>query len=167
MSDLYFSKATLVVDFLHLIGERTIRSKRVRKLNSGSISSYYGPVRIFVVTAMNLLENLKISFVLEVVGRDNVDGAETRYGLGGSGIEPRWVMRFFAPIQTGSGAQPASYTIGTVYFPGGKRPGSGADHQLSSSAEVKERVELYLYFLSGSSWHVKGQNLLLPLLFCR
>jgi hypothetical protein len=30
-------------------------------------------------------------------------------------------------------------------FPGGKeRPGRGVDHPLTSSAEVKERVELYL-----------------------
>ena len=31
-----------------------------------------------------------------------------------------------------------------VSFPGVKRPGRGVDHPLPSSAEVKERVELYL-----------------------
>jgi len=57
--------------------------------------------------------------------------------------------------------------MGTVSFPGVKRPGSGAELPPSSSAEVKDRVQLYLYFLSGPSWPVKGQNLTLPLLFWR
>jgi len=34
-------------------------------------------------------------------------------------------VRFSAPIQTGSGAHPASYTMGTGSFPGVKRPGRG------------------------------------------
>jgi hypothetical protein len=33
----------------------------------------------------------------------------------------------------------------TGSFPEIKRPGRGVDHPLPSSAEVKERVELYLY----------------------
>jgi hypothetical protein len=41
-------------------------------------------------------------------------------------------------VQTGSGAHPASYTMGTGGpFPGGKaRQGRDADHSLPSSAEV-------------------------------
>jgi len=54
-------------------------------------------------------------------------------------------MRFSAPVQTGPGAFPASCTIGTGSFPGVKWPGRGVDHPPPSSAEVKERVELYLY----------------------
>ena len=50
--------------------------------------------------------------------------------------------RFSAPIQTGPGAHPASYTVGTGSFPGVKRPGLGVDHPPPLSAEVKERVEL-------------------------
>jgi len=46
--------------------------------------------------------------------------------------------------------------MGTGSFPGVKRPGRGVDHPPTSSAEVKERVELYLYSLSGSSWPVLG-----------
>jgi hypothetical protein len=38
-----------------------------------------------------------------------------------------------------------------VSFPRVKRPGRGANHPPSSSAEVKERVELYLYSPSGLS----------------
>jgi hypothetical protein len=46
--------------------------------------------------------------------------------------------RFFAPVQTGPGAHPASCTVGTGSFPGVKRPGRGADHPQPSSAEVKK-----------------------------
>jgi hypothetical protein len=44
-------------------------------------------------------------------------------------------------------------------FPGVKRPGRGVDHPPSSSARVKERVELYLYSPSGPSWPVIGRTL--------
>jgi len=64
--------------------------------------------------------------------------------------------RFSAPVQTGPGAHPASYTMGTGSFPGVKWPGRGVDHPPTSSAEVKVRVELYLYTPSGPSWPVVG-----------
>jgi hypothetical protein len=64
--------------------------------------------------------------------------------------------RFSAPVQTGPGAYPASCTMVTGSFPGVKRPGRGVDHPPLSSAEVKERVQLYLYFPSGPSWPVLG-----------
>jgi len=81
----------------------------------------------------------------------------TRYGLDGPGTESRWGWgaRFSAPVQTGPGAHPYSYTMGTGSFPGVKRPGRD-DHSPPSSAEVKERVDLYLYSPSGSSWPVLG-----------
>jgi hypothetical protein len=47
-------------------------------------------------------------------------------------------------------------------FPGGFTPrketrkGRGTDHPPPSSAEVKERVELYLYSPSGHTWPVLG-----------
>ena len=45
-------------------------------------------------------------------------GIATRYGLDGPGIESRWGARFFAPVQTGPEAHPASCTMGTGSFPG-------------------------------------------------
>jgi hypothetical protein len=39
-------------------------------------------------------------------------GIATRYGLDGPGIESWWGTRFSAPVQTGPGAHPASYTMG-------------------------------------------------------
>ena len=65
--------------------------------------------------------------------------------------------RFSAPVQTGPGAQAAPYTVGTGSFPGVKRPERGVDHPRLSSAEVKERVEIYLHYF-GSSWQVIGRT---------
>jgi len=56
-------------------------------------------------------------------------GTVTRYGLDGLGIKSSWGVRFSAPVQTGPGAQPASYKMGTGSFPGVKRLGHGVDHQ--------------------------------------
>jgi hypothetical protein len=54
--------------------------------------------------------------------------------------------------------------MGTGSFPGVKRPGRDVDHPPSSSTEVKERVQLYLYSPPGPSWPVLG--LLLLLFYC-
>ena len=64
--------------------------------------------------------------------------------------------RFSAPVQTGPGANSATYTMGTGSFPGVKRPERGVDHPSPSRADVKERVELCLYSSSGPSWPVLG-----------
>jgi hypothetical protein len=85
--------------------------------------------------------------------RDSSVGIATRYGLDGPGIEPRLGARFSARTQ------PVSYTIGTGSFPGVKRTARSVDHPPPSRAEVKERVELYLYSPSGPSWPVLGWTL--------
>jgi hypothetical protein len=68
-------------------------------------------------------------------------------------------------VQTGSGAHPASCTMGTWgALPGVKRgQGRDADHSPPSSAEVKNEQELYLLCLQAPSWRVAGQ-LYFPLL---
>jgi hypothetical protein len=90
------------------------------------------------------------------VGRDNSVGIATHFGLDGPGIESRWGARFSTPVLTGPGGHPAFCTMGTGSFPGVKRPGCGADHPPSSSAEVKEGVELYIYSPSGPLWPIVG-----------
>jgi len=70
--------------------------------------------------------------------------------------------RFSEPAQTGHEFHPASYTMGTGSFQGVKRPGRGVDHPPPSSAEVKERVELYIYSPSGPSCPVLGWTFHLP-----
>jgi hypothetical protein len=89
-------------------------------------------------------------------GYGPVVGIATSYGLDGPGIESRWGRDFPAPVQSGPGAHPASYTMDTGSFPGVKRPGRGADHPTPPSAEGKERVKLYLYSPCGPSWPVLG-----------
>ena len=92
------------------------------------------------------------SIYLMGVGRDSSVGIAARYGLYGPGFESRWGgVIFSAPIQTGPGVHPASYTRGTESFSGVKRSGPGVDHRLLSSADVKERVDLYLYSTCGPS----------------
>jgi hypothetical protein len=81
----------------------------------------------------------------------------------GRSVDPIPVgARFSAHVQTGPGAYPAYCRMGTGSFPGVKRPGRGVDHPPTSSAEVKERVELYLYSTSGPSWPVIGRTSPLP-----
>jgi hypothetical protein len=46
--------------------------------------------------------------------------------------------------QTGRGAHPASYAVGTASFPEVQRPERGVDHPPLSSAEVEGGVELTL-----------------------
>jgi len=53
-------------------------------------------------------------------------------------------------------AHPTSYTMDTWSLQGVKRPERGVYQQHPSSAEVKERIELYLYFLMGLRGFFKG-----------
>ena len=53
-----------------------------------------------------------------------------------------------------------------VSLPGVKRQGRGVDHPPPYSAEVKERVELYLYSPSGLSWPVlRRTSLYMPVVY--
>jgi hypothetical protein len=72
-------------------------------------------------------------------GRDSSVGSDSlRAGRSGDRIPVG--AKFSAPIQTGRGAYPASYTVGAVSFPGVKRPGRDVGHLPPSSAEVNKRV---------------------------
>ena len=65
-------------------------------------------------------------------------GITTDYGLDDRGDRIP-VGRDFPPVQTDTGAHPASCTMGTGSFPRGKvRPGLAADHSPPSSAAVME-----------------------------
>jgi hypothetical protein len=89
-------------------------------------------------------------------------GIATRYELDGPGIESRWGRDFQHPSIPALGpTQPPVQWVPS--FPGVKRLGRGVDHPTLSSAEVKERVELYPSSPSGPSWPVLGWILPLPL----
>jgi len=59
-----------------------------------------------------------------VVGLDSSVGIATAVRAGWSGDGVQVGARFSAHVQTGSGARPASYTVGTGSFPGLKWPGA-------------------------------------------
>ena len=82
-------------------------------------------------------------------------GIATEVRAGRSGDRITVVGRDFPhPSRSVLGAHPASYTMGTGSYPGVKRPGRGADYPPTSSAEVKQRIELYLCSPSANSWLV-------------
>ena len=127
----------------------------------------YLPRTLYICYKILILQSL-LSFFLDHISvsyistrfRDSSVGIATRYGLDGPGIESRWGARFSAPVQTGSEAHLASYTMGTGSFLKSKRPERGVDHPSQSSAEVNERVELNVYSPSAPSWPVLGWTLL-------
>jgi hypothetical protein len=79
----------------------------------------------------------------------NTVSIATRYGLDGPGIESRWGRDFPHP--------PSLLYNGYRVFPEGKAAGEWRWQPTPSSAEVKKRVELYLYSPSGPSWSVIGE----------
>ena len=105
-----------------------------------------------------------MSLTTQNVGQDSSVGIVTSWWLDVTRIEPRWETRFSAPIQTGPGTHPVSYTMDTWSFQEVERPERGADHPPQSSAGVKGIVELYFYFAFVTSEQVMGWNLPLNLL---
>ena len=107
-----------------------------------------------------------VSVFVLLVGWDSTVGIATRYGLDDPVIESWWGQNFLHPFRLVLGlTQPPVWWVPDL-FPRVKRPGRSVDHLPLSSTEVKERVELYLYFPSWPSWTVTGWNLPLFLLSC-
>jgi hypothetical protein len=65
-------------------------------------------------------------------------GIATRYELHAPGIESWRGANFSALVQTSPGDHPASYTMGTGYFPGVKRPGRGVEHPPRLAPRLKK-----------------------------
>jgi hypothetical protein len=92
---------------------------------------------------------LKVSLV-------SVVGIATLFGLDGQRIESRLERDFPHPSRpaVGSTQPPIQWVPGLSR--GVMRPWRVVVHLPSCNAEVKERVELYLYSHSGPSWPVLG-----------
>ena len=82
----------------------------------------------------DLIRRLKVKICMYRMGRDSSVGRAVRYGLDGPGTRPdrMWGL-------------PSLLCNRYRVLPGLKRPGSDVDHAPPSSAEVKEKVELYPY----------------------
>ena len=92
-------------------------------------------------------------------GRDISVRIATRYGTEGPGIESRWRRDFPHPSRPTLGpTQPRVQRVPSL-CPGDKATGTWCWPPTPSSAEMKERVELYVYSPSGLSWPVLGWTL--------
>jgi hypothetical protein len=78
------------------------------------------------------------------------------WAMGFLGFDSRWGLGnflFTTASRTALGpTQPPIQWVPEALFLGVERPGSEADHSPPSSADVKECVELYLYFPNTPSW---------------
>ena len=88
------------------------------------------------------------------MGQDSVVGIATCYRLDSLGDQIPVGVKFSTRVQTDIGAHPVSYAMDTVSLQGVKKVGQGVNHPPPSSAEVKERVELYLDYPSVHSCQV-------------
>jgi hypothetical protein len=116
-----------------------------------------------ICLTIGLFVHIHVCLVLYYCGIHHLNWYSDMLWAGRSGDRILVGARFSAPIQTGPGVHPASYTMGTGIFPGVKWPGRGIYPPPPSSAKVKERVGLYLYSPSGPWWPVLGWTLTLPL----
>jgi len=98
-----------------------------------------------------------------------VDGRETNFKANTKNVEQErdyyyyyyywwWGGEIFCIRLDRSWGPPSLLRVYNGYrvFPGGKAAGAWRDHPPPPGAEVKERVELYLYSPSGPSWPVLG-----------
>ena len=85
-----------------------------------------------------------------------IDISASRFGLDCPGSNPSGGEIIRTRPDRPWGPPSLLYNKYWVSCPGVKWPGRGVNHPPPSSAEVKERVEIYLYFPSGRPWPVLG-----------
>ena len=90
--------------------------------------------------------NYCLSNFFSCVGWDSVVGIVTCYRLGGQGIKSWWGDIFCSHTYRLWHLPSLLYNVYQISFLGVKHSGHDIDHPPPSSAEVKERVEIFLYF---------------------
>jgi hypothetical protein len=128
-------------------------------------SSLHTRHAIVVIVLRNTVKLLINTIRFRRVGRNSSVGIATRYELDGPGIESRWGRGFAYTSRTTLGTNPESCTMGTGSFQEVKRAGWWVDRPSLSSAQVKERVGLYLFPPLGLSILFCGKLCLSPLNF--
>ena len=88
------------------------------------------------------------------VGWDNVAGIVTGYGLDSPEFKPQGGEILGTRQDRPWGPPTILYNWYRVSVQGVKQPRAWGWPPTPSGAGVKEKVELYLYFLSGPSWRV-------------
>jgi hypothetical protein len=136
---LYFLSLFFVLQTFHF------QNTRIHTLISVTVRSHY-------------LCCLRFSDLMEIhyIGRYNVVGIATHYGLDCPGIEFRKRRDIPHPSRPALGPIASCKMNYPVCFSVVKLPGRGVDHPPTASADVKETVELYLYSPSRPSWTVPG-----------
>jgi hypothetical protein len=98
---------------------------------------------MFALHITNSAYHLYFCIITVNVCRDSSVGRATRYGLDGPGVESRWGGgEIFRTCPDRPWGHPNLLYNGYRVFPGVKRPGRGVDNPPTSSAVVKETVEL-------------------------
>ena len=128
--------------FLRMVLEPNPRRKR--KMAECTYLFTSQAISYFVYFVLSIRKHFK-----GVCFRDIVIGSATPYELDDPGVESGCWRDFPHPSRTAFKAhlQPPVKWLPGLYS-GVERPGRGVDQPQLSSAEVKERVELYFYYLS-------------------
>jgi hypothetical protein len=114
---------------------------------------------LFCAASLHVIMNLRPLLTVQVVW-DSAVGIATRYWLEGPVIKSWWGRDFPHPHRLALGPTQPPIQWVPVSFPGVKRPGRGVYLLTSTSARVKEGVELYFYCPSGPSWPILRRTLL-------
>jgi hypothetical protein len=106
--------------------------------------------------------NLKVTTLTVSLVAQWVQCLATGWMTGRSWFDPRQRRENFSSslcVQTGSGVQLASCTVGTggSFLRAKARAGRDADHSTTSSAEVENEYELYFLSPQALLWRVVGQ----------
>jgi hypothetical protein len=161
--------ATLIVEQWRIAGSNSVSIWTVKQWPAVATQSSdqqlvltpFGHLMARIEFLLSLLTCALINYsARSAVGRGSSVGIATRYGLDVPGIESHW--RRDIPHPSRPVLVPTQWVPGLSW--GVNQPRCGDDHPPSSSAEVKERVELYLYSLSlsGPSWSVLCNIYLYP-----
>jgi len=95
----------------HRAGVTKVRPARLGYAAGGHICKLC--THVTKITEFRRLGTPFTIFTLCPMGRDRSVGIATRYGLDGPGIESWWGRDFSVPVQTGPGAHPTHYKMGT------------------------------------------------------